>query len=139
MRFTDGDDLHSQANRDKMASGTPLNDEDRWPWLDLVGLTLNLLPPGAVVACSALKRSYRDRIRASAPETIFIHLVGSEELLVERLANRKGHFMPAHLLRSQLETLEPLAEDERGFEVNVGGTDVEVLAETLRQLGKLAA
>ena len=124
-RFIDGDDLHPKANKDKMASGTPLNDEDRWPWLDLVGAALAgapnpvdvfelVKPTGTVVACSALKRKYRDRILAAAPGTIFVHLHGTPELLASRMKSREGHFMKATMLASQLETLEPLEADEPG-------------------------
>lgn len=133
LGFRDGDDLHPQSNKDKMASGTPLNDEDRWPWLDLVGLTL-LMPGGAVVACSALKRSYRERILQSAPNTVFIHLHGDRDLLMERLGNRKNHFMPPSLLDSQLATLESLGDDEVGMVVNVGGDELEILNSILGQV-----
>jgi gluconokinase len=133
IRFTDGDDLHPQANKDKMAAGIALTDEDRWPWLELVGLTLGM-PQGAIVACSSLKRSYRDRIRSIAPNAVFVHLSGSKELLMERLSNRKDHFMPASLLQSQLDTLEPLQVDELGFEVDIEGSEQEVLAHTLKYL-----
>lgn len=133
LEFKDGDDLHPQSNKDKMASGTPLTDEDRWPWLDLVGLTLQM-PGGAVVACSALRRVYRERILKSAPDTVFIHLHGDRELLMQRLGNRKNHFMPPSLLDSQLATLEPLGEDEIGMTVNVGGDELEILNSILGQL-----
>ena len=133
LEFKDGDDLHPQVNKDKMSSGIPLTDEDRWPWLDLVGLTLQM-PGGAVVACSALKKSYRDRILAAAPDAVFVHLSGDRELLLQRLGNRKNHFMPSSLLDSQLNTLEPLGEDERGFSVNVGGDELEILNAVLSQL-----
>lgn len=133
LEFKDGDDLHPQSNKDKMASGTPLTDEDRWPWLDLVGLTLQM-PGGAVVACSALKRAYRERILKSAPDAVFIHLSGDRELLMQRLGNRKNHFMPASLLDSQLATLEPLQEDEVGMTVNVGGDELEILNSILGQI-----
>jgi carbohydrate kinase (thermoresistant glucokinase family) len=131
-RFIDGDDLHPAANREKMASGTPLNDDDRWPWLDLVGDALAgapnpvdgfelVKPTGTVVACSALKRRYRERILASAPETYFVHLQGSPELLADRMNSREGHFMKATMLESQLEILEPLSSDEPGstFEIDM--------------------
>ena len=103
LRFTDGDDLHPATNVAKMASGQPLTDADRWPWLAKVGETLGA---GGVVACSALKRVYRDHIRAAAPATVFVYLHGSRELLAARLAARPGHFMPPALLDSQLATLE---------------------------------
>lgn len=133
LEFKDADDLHPQTNKDKMASGTPLTDEDRWPWLDLVGLTLSM-PGGAVITCSALKRSYRERILAAAPGAVFVHLTGDRELLLERLGNRKGHFMPVGLLDSQLQTLEPLQSDEIGMSVNVGGDELEILNAILAQL-----
>ena len=131
--FKDGDDLHPQANKEKMSAGIPLTDQDRWPWLNLVGLTLSM-PGGAVVACSALKKVYRDKIRETAPNTVFVHLTGSRELLSERLGNRKNHFMPASLLDSQLATLEPLEADEIGLTVNVGGDELEILNAVLEQL-----
>ena len=124
-RFIDGDDLHPKANKDKMAAGKPLNDEDRWSWLDLVGAALSgapnpvdvfelVKPTGTVVACSALKRSYRERILTAAPGTIFVHLHGTPELLASRMKSREGHFMKANMLQSQLDTLEPLAANEPG-------------------------
>ena len=119
LPFTDGDDLHGQANRDKMAAGVPLTDEDRWPWLDLVGLTVEM-PGGAIVACSALKRRYREHILRRAPDVLFVHLAGDRGELLERLENRKNHFMPPSLLDSQLEALEPLEDDEPGFTVRIG-------------------
>ena len=124
-RFIDGDDLHPKSNKEKMASGTPLNDEDRWPWLDLVGKALAgapnpvdvfelVKPTGTVVACSALKRIYRERILVVAPGTIFVHLHGTPELLASRMKSREGHFMKETMLASQLETLEMLGADEPG-------------------------
>ena len=133
IEFKDGDDLHPHANKEKMSAGIPLTDEDRWPWLNLVGLTLSM-PGGAVVACSALKKVYRDKIRETASNTVFVHLTGSRELLSERLGNRKNHFMPASLLDSQLATLEPLEADEIGLTVNVGGDELEILNAVLEQL-----
>ena len=133
LEFKDGDDLHPQSNKSKMASGIPLTDEDRWPWLDLVGLTLSM-PGGAVVACSALKRSYRERILQGAPDAVFVHLSGDRELLMQRLGNRKNHFMPASLLDSQLATLEPLGDDEVGITVSVGGDELEILNAVLGQV-----
>jgi carbohydrate kinase (thermoresistant glucokinase family) len=115
-RFIDGDDLHPEANKAKMSAGIPLEDSDRWPWLDLVS---QALVPGAVVACSALKRAYRERILAGAPNTFFIHLDGSREVLEQRLGARSGHFMPATLLDSQLASLEPLGSDEPGCVLNI--------------------
>ncbi|SDY62075.1 gluconate kinase, SKI family [Herbiconiux ginsengi] len=126
--FVDGDDLHPEANVAKMAAGIPLTDADRWPWLDAVAATLAGSPGGIVVACSALRRVYRDRIRAAAPDAVFVELAGSRELLWERMTARPGHFMPASLLDSQLATLEPLAPDEAGVIVSIDGPPAEVLA-----------
>jgi gluconokinase len=105
--FIDGDDLHSEAARAKMAAGVALTDEDRWPWLDRVGAAL----AGAgrrIVACSALKRVYRDRIRAGAgPEVRFVYLDADVQTMRRRVAARPGHYMPASLIDSQFATLEP--------------------------------
>jgi len=133
-RFVEGDDLHTPEARDKMAGGTPLTDEDRWPWLDRVGAALAEREPPVVAACSALRRRYRDRLRARAPDLIVLHLVADRELIQERLLRRKGHYMPASLLDSQIEALEPLGPDERGLVVPVEGPKEEVLADLLRAL-----
>src|SRR4051794_13921955 len=108
--FTDADALHSEANRAKMTAGTPLTDDDRWPWLDAVGeqFRRGAGSDGLVMACSALRRVYRDRIRSVAPEVVFVHLHGSPELLGARAGARTDHFMPPALLDSQLATLEAL-------------------------------
>lgn len=143
IRFVDADDLHPPANVAKMSQGVPLTDADRQPWLDLVGERLaqaddtGAVPDrhgqrqeraGVVVACSALKRAYRDRLRAHAPGVVFVHLTGSPELLSSRALARTGHFMPPELLASQLATLEPLGEDERGIVVDVGDDIAAVAA-----------
>jgi gluconokinase len=108
--FFDGDDLHTPETRAKMASGVPLTDADRTPWLDRVGGVLAdaiAHPKGAVVACSALRRIYRDQLRgAVGPNLRFLYLHGSQELMHERVAERKGHYMPASLVASQFATLE---------------------------------
>ncbi|MBG0741507.1 gluconokinase [Paeniglutamicibacter antarcticus] len=120
--FVDADSLHPVDNIAKMAAGIPLTDADRWPWLAVVGRSLaNAAGTGAglVVACSALKRSYRNAIRAQAPDTVFLHLHGSREVLSTRLEGRSGHFMPATLLDSQLQTLEPLGPEENGHTVDI--------------------
>jgi gluconokinase len=127
LPFVDGDALHPLTNVERMAAGLPLTDEDRWPWLAAVGA--RLAEGDVVVACSALKRSYRDAILAEAPAARFIHLTGSHELLDERMQRRTDHFMPPSLLESQLATLEPLAADEPGLAVeNVGSVDAVVTA-----------
>ncbi len=117
-KFIDGDDLHPAENKAKMAAGIALNDEDRWPWLDKVGSAL-AENEKIVIACSALKRKYRERILEKAPDTTFVHLEGSREVLAERMASRPNHFMPLTLLDSQLATLEPLEFDEPGLTVNI--------------------
>jgi gluconokinase len=125
-RFVDSDDLHPAVNVQKMAAGNPLTDDDRMPWLDVVGQTIQSSPSGIVVACSALARRYRDRIRATAPATSFVELLVPREELDRRMRERE-HFMPATLLDSQLEVLEHLGPDERGVQVrNVGGIDEAV-------------
>lgn len=114
-RFVDGDDLHPRANVAKMAAGTPLDDDDREPWLDAVALVLVRQAP-IVIACSALRRTYRDRIRATCADAWFVELVVPSAELRQRVS-RRDHFMPAALLDSQLATLEPLATDEVGARV----------------------
>ncbi len=128
--FVDADTLHPAANIAKMAAGEPLDDADRYPWLERVGDWLAAHRDGAVVSCSALKRAYRDRLRAHCPGVEFLHLSGSAELIGGRLAARTDHFMPAALLRSQLDTLEPLGPDERGMTVNIGPA-VDVIVDTV--------
>lgn len=116
--FVDADDLHPPANIAKMASGTPLDDADREPWLVLVGQALadaDTSGRGLVVACSALAARYRDTVRGLAPGVLFAHLVADRDTLRRRLRRRRGHFMPADLLDSQLATLEGLAARERGI------------------------
>ncbi len=112
--FIDADTLHPPANIAKMTAGEPLDDDDRRPWLERVGEWLADHRDGAVASCSALKRNYRDQLRAHCPEVEFLHLAGSPELIGGRLAARSGHFMPAALLQSQFEALEPLGADEPG-------------------------
>lgn len=114
--FVDADDLHPEANVTKMAAGTPLDDDDRMPWLDVVAATLRNAPEGIVIACSALARRYRDRIRAGAPGAVFVELRVDTGELSRRMATR-DHFMPASLLTSQLATLESLDADEPGVTV----------------------
>jgi gluconokinase len=125
--FVDADDLHPAANVAKMSRGIPLTDDDRWPWLALVGEQLAAAEStGIVVACSALRRVYREAILAVAPDTRFVFLNASRELLEARVQHREGHFMPASLLASQLATLEPLADDEPGVTVPADLDSVEM-------------
>lgn len=121
--FLDADDLHPAANREKMSAGIPLNDDDRMPWLDRVASELTAREAtSVVVACSALRRAYRDRIRATNPGVVFVHLHGSDDLLGERAASRTDHFMPPSLLASQIATLELLDGDEDGVTLDVAAT-----------------
>ncbi|HSO17463.1 MAG TPA: gluconokinase, GntK/IdnK-type [Arthrobacter sp.] len=137
--FLDGDSLHPVENVAKMAAGTPLTDEDRWPWLATVGSALaNAGDGGLVLACSALRRSYRDAIRALAPGTVFLHLHGSREVLGSRLEGRSGHFMPAALLDSQLATLEHLESDEAGIVVDIAAPVSQVVTEALAGIAAVA-
>ena len=105
-RYLDADDYHPQENVAKMAAGTPLQDEDRWPWLEKINLVLRQ-QEDAVLGCSALKDAYRKRLAAGLQDCRIVHLKGSFELLSRRAAERKHRFMPASLLKSQFETLEP--------------------------------
>lgn len=135
-RFVDADDLHPPENRAKMQRGEALTDEDRWPWLDRVGEVLAGGPGGVVVACSALRRAYRDRLRAAAPGVVFVHLHGPKQLLASRMDGRHGHFMPAALLDSQLATLEPLQPDEAGGVVDIDLAPMELVDRAVRILAR---
>lgn len=118
--FAEADDFHPQSNIDKMAKGNPLTDEDRWPWLDAISAWINqrlAQSRSAVVTCSALKRRYRDVLRA--PGVVFVHLTGDPRLLESRISGRHGHFMPAELLASQLADLEVPTADEHALTVDV--------------------
>ena len=118
--FRDADEFHPPANIAKMSSGVPLDDNDRWPWLDAIGAAIRDTTGGVVIACSALKRIYRERIKAAAgrPAT-FVYLEGSRATLAARLGGRRGHFMPPSLLDSQLLILEPPTPDEGAIIVSV--------------------
>ena len=118
--YIDGDRLHSDENVARMAAGIPLTDADREPWLRLIGSRLEGgRGAGIVIVCSALKRRYRDLLRAEAPRTVFVHLHGSRELIQARVEARSHEYMPPSLLASQFATLEPLADDEDGVVVDV--------------------
>lgn len=135
VRFVDGDTLHPAANVAKMAAGHPLDDADRWPWLARVGQALaGAGAAGLVIACSALKRSYRDAIRDAAPTTRFLLLDAPRGVLLQRLQARRGHFMPASLLDSQLVTLERPGADEASVTVDVTPGVDAVVAASLRAL-----
>jgi gluconokinase len=119
VSFADADDFHPPANIAKMTAGHALDDQDRHPWLELVGGWLAEHPEGGVMSCSALKRKYRDQLRHHAPGLQFLLLEGTREVIERRQASRPGHFMPASLLTSQFATLEPLEPDEYGVVIDV--------------------
>lgn len=130
--FTDADDLHPAANKAQMAAGIPLTDESRIPWLRIIGeLFRNAEQKNIknIVACSALKRSYRDLLREYSPELFFVFLDGTKVEIQERLYSRNHEFMPASLLDSQFANLEPLQGDERGIKIAIRGTPEQLVRE----------
>jgi gluconokinase len=128
--YIEGDALHPGSNVAKMASGTPLNDDDRWPWLEKIGAALKSHPGGAVATCSSLKRVYRERLRQTAGEGLrFVFLKCSKEVLEKRMRARKGHFMPPSLLASQLATLEDPGGEAGVVTVNGDAAHEEIMAE----------
>lgn len=136
--FAEGDTFHPEANVEKMASGQPLTDADRWPWLRTIGDWMSeeiVAGRSGVVTCSALRRVYRDLLCEGRPEVVFCHLTADSDLVGERVSHRTDHYMPASLLPSQLATLEPLEPDERGFEVSVDGDPAAVIARAVTALG----
>jgi len=138
-QFAEGDDFHPEANVEKMRAGTPLDDDDRWPWLRTIAGWIDEQEtagtPG-VVTCSALKRVYRDLLREENPSVWFAHVNVPEDVLVERLQKRQGHYMPPSLLTSQLQTLEPLGEDEPGHAVPGDGSVTETVDGLLAALAE---
>ncbi|MBB3676071.1 gluconokinase [Modestobacter versicolor] len=135
--YIEGDDLHPAANVAKMAAGTPLDDDDRWPWLREIAAVIGeheAAGTDLVITCSALKRSYRDLLRDGHPSVWFAHVDVPREVLAERLAQRKGHFMPPSLLDSQLATLERLGEDEPGDVIAGDAPLEETVAKVLGDL-----
>lgn len=134
--FAEGDEFHPSANVAKMSEGHPLTDDDRWPWLRGIRDWLSTEAQAgrsAVVPCSSLKRSYRDLLREAGPVQ-FVHLTGSRELLTERIQGRAGHFMKPEMLTSQLSTLEPLADDEPGFAVDIAPRPDAIVDTIIRHL-----
>ena len=141
-RFIEGDAFHPAASRDKMAAGQPLDDADRAPWLDALAAELarhHAAGEGAVLACSALRRAYRDRLRAGCPALRLVFLDGAPETIAARLDRRRGHYMPASLLESQLATLERPAADEGAVVVRVEAAPDTVVAGALAGLAGLLA
>jgi gluconokinase len=132
-RFVDGDDLHPPENRAKMAAGQPLDDVDRAPWLGLVGKTLAASDGPVIVACSALRRAYRDTIRRHAGgDVLFLHLDGPRDVIAARMAKRTGHYMPLSLLDSQIATLEPPDPDETHLKLDLTAAEVLLLDRAIR-------
>ncbi|MDO9285745.1 MAG: gluconokinase [Aquabacterium sp.] len=137
LDFIEGDELHPPRNVALMAAGTPLTDADRADWLATIAARLGQAQAagrGLVVSCSALKRSYRDRLRAACPGLRFIHLHGPAPLLRQRMGARTGHYMPPSLLDSQLATLEPPAADEAAISLDITPPTPQLVAAALVQL-----
>jgi gluconokinase len=130
--FYEGDDYHSSANIEKMRHGIPLTDADRADWLTALRALIDGLSASAVLACSALKAAYRDRLAGERTDIRFVHLVGDPILLRHRLEQRHGHYMPASLLESQLATLEPPSD---AITVDVGAPPAGIVASIRRALG----
>jgi gluconokinase len=141
--FVEGDTLHPRGNVEKMSLGIPLTDDDRWPWLDLVGAALRQAHEersGLVVSCSALKKSYRDRLRhAAGGPVFFVFLEGSRSVLRSRMADRRGHFFPPALLDSQLAALENPAGEELVVTVDIDAPVDRIVDQALNGLGAFAA
>ncbi|ANK84417.1 MULTISPECIES: gluconokinase [unclassified Rhizobium] len=141
LAFVEGDALHPAANVEKMSKGIPLTDEDRMPWLDLTGKRMQASlekGEGIIVSCSALKRTYRDRLRAAAGGNLFfVYLEGSKALLTKRMGERKGHFMPISLLESQLATLEVPTGEPGIVTVDIDDTIDGIAATALSGLSTL--
>lgn len=131
--YAEADEFHPPANIAKMSSGTPLTDEDRWPWLESMRAWMDLEANsgGTVSTCSALKRSYRDLLRGAAGRVVFLHVLAEPGVITERMQARTDHFMPASLLPSQLATLEVLAEDEDGRVLENSGSVDELVERAL--------
>jgi carbohydrate kinase (thermoresistant glucokinase family) len=135
--LVEGDTFHPPANVAKMAAGTPLTDEDRWPWLHAIAAAIDAdraRGESAVVACSALRRAYRDILIGDRPDVRLVYLRGSQALIGERMRARKGHFMPPALLDSQFQTLEEPGPDENPITVEIGGTPDEIVRAILERL-----
>jgi gluconokinase len=131
-QFVDADSLHSEANRRKMAARFPLNDADRALWLTAVGAVL--AQSSVVVACSALRRTYRDQLRRAAPDLQLVYLRGSRALLAQHLAARRHEFMPPELLYSQLDTLEPPTDDEHAIVADIDRSPADIVTFIVNEL-----
>jgi gluconokinase len=136
--FRDGDGFHPPANVEKMRAGVPLTDADRWPWLAAIAAWIEdrrQTGGHGVIACSALRRIYRDVLRAGHHDVRFLFLEGERTLIAARLAARKGHYMPPALLDSQLATLEPPSAEENAIAVSIVPSPEAIAAEILQRLG----
>jgi gluconokinase len=136
-RYEDGDRFHPPANVAKMSAGHPLTDEDRWPWLQAIADEIDRLSAAgqrAVIACSALKRAYRDILVHGRDDVRIVFLNGTQDLIADRLAARKGHFMPPDLLASQFKTLEPPQPDERPITVSIDAPVETIVDDIVAQL-----
>lgn len=136
-RFEDGDSFHPASNVEKMRTGHPLTDEDRWPWLNAIADEMARVcgrGEQIIIACSALKHSYRDVLLRGRDDVRFVFLKGTKELIAERLAQRKGHFMPPGLLTSQFDTLEPPEAGELVITVSIDETVEAIVDGIVRQL-----
>ncbi|MEU5790360.1 gluconokinase [Micromonospora purpureochromogenes] len=138
LTFAEADEFHSEANVARMRSGVPLDDAARWPWLrELAAWMAARHAEGVstVLACSALKRSYRDLLRQGPPELDFVHLDGPAQVIRDRMSRRAGHYMPASLLDSQMAILEPLRPDESGVVLDVSLPPDELVTAAVARLG----
>jgi gluconokinase len=136
--FEDGDIFHPASNVAKMSAGQPLTDEDRWPWLQAIADEIDRICKAgehAVIACSALKRAYRDILVHGRNDVRIIYLKGTQELIAGRLTSRKGHFMPPGLLTSQFKTLEPPEASESPVTVSIDASVETIVDDIVRQLG----
>lgn len=139
--FEDGDDFHPAANVAKMKAGHPLTNDDRWPWLRAIAAEIGRVADSGghlVIACSALKRAYRDVLRGDRGDVRFVFLDGSHELIAQRMAARKHHFMPPGLLDSQFATLERPTPDEHPISVSIDAPVDEIVGDIVQQLGLVA-
>jgi gluconokinase len=138
LRFAEADEFHSAANVAMMSAGVPLDDSDRWPWLRALAAWMAARSAegvSTVLACSALKRSYRDVLRQGPPSVDLVHLDGPAELIRERISVRSGHYMPASLLDSQIATLEPPIADEFGVVLDISLSPDELVSAAVSRLG----
>ncbi len=134
LPFADADAFHPRENVKKMSAGIPLTDADRAPWLDALGAWLAAERTGGVIACSALKRAYRDRLRGWVPGLRVVHLSGAPELIAARQGAREGHFMPPSLMASQFATLEPPGAEEEAIILDIAAPPDSVAAEAAARL-----